>query len=61
MAQERKRRPLLIALTILAALVIAATSLAGVYSDILWFDQLGSWLSSQRTFLPRCSVLSCPR
>ena len=38
---KRKRRPLLISFLILIALAILFTSLSGMYTDILWFNQLG--------------------
>jgi len=37
----RKRAPLVISLAIVAALAIALVSASGVYTDVLWFDQLG--------------------
>ena len=37
----RKRRPLLVAFLIVVALLIVFSSLSGVYTDILWFNQLG--------------------
>ena len=41
MAKQRKPRPFLVSLAVLAVLAIAAVSLSGVYTDVLWFDQLG--------------------
>ncbi|CAB4681454.1 MAG: UPF0182 family protein [Actinobacteria bacterium] len=37
----RKRAPLVISLAIVALLAIALISASGVYTDVLWFDQLG--------------------
>ncbi|NBR64625.1 MAG: UPF0182 family protein [Micrococcales bacterium] len=37
----RKRTPLVISLGIVAILAIALISSSGVYTDVLWFDQLG--------------------
>ena len=37
----RKRAPLTISLGIVAVLAIALLSASGVYTDVLWFDQLG--------------------
>jgi len=37
----KKRAPLIISLAIVAALAIVLISASGVYTDVLWFDQLG--------------------
>ncbi len=37
----RRRAPLLISIGIIALLAIILTSASGVYTDVLWFDQLG--------------------
>ena len=37
----RRRAPLVISIGIVAVLAIILTSAAGVYTDVLWFDQLG--------------------
>jgi uncharacterized membrane protein (UPF0182 family) len=39
--RSKRRRPLLISLAIVAALAIVLVSASGVYTDVLWFDQLG--------------------
>lgn len=39
--RSRRRRPLLISLAIVALLAIVLVSSSGVYTDVLWFDQLG--------------------
>jgi hypothetical protein len=39
--RSRSRRPLLISLAIVALLAIVLVSSSGVYTDVLWFDQLG--------------------
>jgi uncharacterized protein len=39
--KARKRRPLLVAFSILAFIAIVFTSLSGMYTDVLWFSQLG--------------------
>ena len=38
---SRKRAPLVISLAIVGVLAIALFSASGVYTDVLWFDQLG--------------------
>jgi uncharacterized membrane protein (UPF0182 family) len=40
-ANVRKRAPLAISVGIVAALAVALISGSGVYTDVLWFDQLG--------------------
>ena len=40
-ATARRRAPLVISLGIIAVLAIILTSASGVYTDVLWFDQLG--------------------
>jgi len=37
----RRRAPLMISIGIIAVLAIILTSASGVYTDVLWFDQLG--------------------
>ena len=37
----RKRTPLVISIGIVVLLAIIFTSISGVYTDVLWFDQLG--------------------
>ncbi|NDC19497.1 MAG: hypothetical protein EBZ87_04435, partial [Microbacteriaceae bacterium] len=38
---SKKRKPLVISLAIVGVLAIALISASGVYTDVLWFDQLG--------------------
>ena len=38
---NKKRTPLVISLAIVGALALALISASGVYTDVLWFDQLG--------------------
>ena len=37
----KRRRPLLVSLVIIGAVAIAFLALSGIYTDILWFNQLG--------------------
>ncbi|WP_193555608.1 UPF0182 family membrane protein [Leifsonia flava] len=66
-SDRRRRAPLVITIVIVAALVVAFFVFAGVYADVLWFDDLGflsvlttQWVAGASMFLIGFFAMAVP-
>ncbi|MET0726466.1 MAG: UPF0182 family protein [Leifsonia sp.] len=64
---QRRRAPLIITIVVVAALVVGFFVFAGVYADVLWFDQLGflsvlttQWVAGASMFLIGFVAMAVP-